>query len=280
MGAEILTVIFGLTAAASFGAGDFCGGVATRRNNVYSVVAVSQFIGIVLLFGLVLYLREQVPSPGTLVLGGTAGIFGVIGLMGLYSSLAGGRMGIVAPVTAVVSVVFPIIVGMFIEGMPSTMHIAGLGIAAVAIWLLTRDASGEPLRLSELGVPIIAGLAFGMFFILIDRVCASAILWPLVAARLASISMLLLIMLLSRKGGMPAANQLLVIVLAGIFDTGGNIFFAVAARFGRLDIATILSSLYPASTVVLAWFVLKERLVLRQWAGVIAALVAIGFIAS
>ena len=280
MGAEILTVIFGLTAAASFGAGDFCGGVATRRNNVYSVVAVSQFVGIVLLFGLVLYLREQVPSPGTLVLGGTAGIFGVIGLMGLYSSLAGGRMGIVAPVTAVVSVVFPIIVGMFIEGMPSTMHIAGLGIAAVAIWLLTRDASGESLRLSELGVPIIAGLAFGMFFILIDRVCASAILWPLVAARLASISMLLLIMLLSRKGGMPAANQLLVIVLAGIFDTGGNIFFAVAARFGRLDIATILSSLYPASTVVLAWFVLKERLVLRQWAGVIAALVAIGFIAS
>jgi len=280
MGAEILTVIFGLTAAASFGAGDFCGGVATRRNNVYSVVAVSQFVGIVLLFGLALYLREQVPSPGTLVLGGTAGIFGVIGLMGLYSSLAGGRMGIVAPVTAVVSVVFPIIVGMFIEGMPSTMHIAGLGIAAVAIWLLTRDASGESLRLSELGVPIIAGLAFGMFFILIDRVCASAILWPLVAARLASISMLLLIMLLSRKGGMPAANQLLVIVLAGIFDTGGNIFFAVAARFGRLDIATILSSLYPASTVVLAWFVLKERLVLRQWAGVIAALVAIGFIAS
>jgi drug/metabolite transporter (DMT)-like permease len=202
-----------------------------------------------------------------------------LGLVALYTSLAGGRMGIVAPMTAVVTAFFPVIVGIINEGFPSTWQLLGFGIALIAVWFLSRDGSGAAIQARELSLPIAAGLGFGLFFIFIDRVSDSAILWPLVAARIASISMLVVFVTTRRQGKVPARNQLFIIFLAGILDTGGNAFFALATRLGRLDISAVLSSLYPAATVLLAWFILKERLVLQQWVGVVAALAALVLIA-
>jgi len=130
-----------------------------------------------------------------------------------------------------------------------------------------------------LGLTVTAGLGFGAFFVLIDRVSESAVLWPLAAARIASVGFLLMLTVARRGWERPAINLLPLIVLSGIFDTGGTTFFALATRMGRLDIATVLSSLYPAATVLLAWLFLKERLVPRQWLGVVAALVALVLIA-
>lgn len=268
-------IIFGLMAAATFGAGDFCGGFATKRNNVYSVIIVSQLVGGALLVGAALILAGGVASTGTLVFGALAGLAGAIGLLALYSSLARGRMGVVAPLTAVVAVVFPVIIGMFNEGLPSTTQLAGLGLAPFAVWFLSRDGRSGTVHAREGGLAICAGLAFGLFFIFIDRVSESAILWPLVAAKGASLVMLTLIVLVRKRCDVPARDQLPVIALAGVFDTGGNVLFALASRFGRLDIATVLSSLYPATTVLLAWMILKERLAPRQWVGVACAFLAI-----
>lgn len=276
---EVLAIAYGLASAASWGSGDFSGGVASRRGNVFSVVIVSQLIGGVFLVGLAFTLGERLPSPDNLLLGGTAGVVGVIGLVALYAGLAGGRMGVVAPVTAVLAAVIPVVVGFMNEGLPSTGRLAGFGLCLVAVWLLSSGGDGGTIRSRELGLAVTAGLGFGLFFVLIDRVSESAVLWPLVAARAASVCFLVFFAMARRQLEAPAANQLPVIALAGLFDTGGNTFFVLATRLGRLDIAAVLSSLYPAMTVLLAWLVLKERLLPRQWLGVVAALVALVFIA-
>jgi len=278
--AETLAVAYGLASATVWGAGDFSGGVATRRNDVYSVIIVSQLIGVALLALLAFLFAERIPSLGALVFGGVGGISGTIGLVALYKGLASSRMGFVAPVAAVVTAVLPVIVGVLNEGVPSASWVLGFGIALIAVWLLLGRGNGEAIRLRQLRLPVVAGLGFGLFFICIDRVSSSAILWPLIAARIASIGLLTMFAVVRRRGEIPQGSQLFIIALAGIFDTGGNAFFALATRVGRLDISAVLSSLYPAATVLLAYFILRERLVRRQWIGVASVMVALALIAS
>ncbi|GAB4530756.1 MAG: DMT family transporter [Anaerolineae bacterium] len=283
---DLLAIAYGLASAASWGSGDFSGGLASRRGSVYSVVIISQLIGGLFLLGLALWLGESLPSAYNLILGGVAGVLGVVGLVALYRGLSSGRMGVVAPATAVVAAGIPVLVSLFSVGLPATSQLAGFGMGLAAVWLLSTSGPshgkgrGEgAFGTRELGLAATAGLGFGLFFVLIDQVSQSAVLWPLVAARMASIIFLSTLTIARRGWKHPTGGQLPLIALAGIFDTGGNTFFALATRIGRLDIAAVLSSLYPAATVLLAWLVLKERLTPQQWLGVIAALVALVFIA-
>ncbi len=278
-GGELLSVVYGLASAASWGAGDFSGAFATRRTPASRVVILSQFIGGSLLFLLALWLGAPVPAGTDLLTGALAGVFGALGLVALYRALAQGRMGVAAPVAAVGSAVLPVLAGVWSEGLPSSRQLAGFGIALVAVWFLTRGNSRDPVRLSELALPVAAGIGFGLFTTLIGKVSASSVLWPLIAARSASALLLTLLALASREGIGTEWNRLPVIALAGMLDTGGNAFFALAASVGRLDIAAVLSSLYPGTTVLLAWLILKERLAPLQWVGVISALVALALIA-
>jgi drug/metabolite transporter (DMT)-like permease len=280
MGSEFLAIVYGLASAASWGSGDFSGGLASRRGSVYSVVIISQLIGVVFLVTLALSLVESIPSADNLILGGIAGVSGAIGLVALYLGLASGRMGVVAPVTAVVAAAIPVLFSLLTKGLPATSQLVGFGMALMAVWLLSSGGDGGAIRARELGLVLTAGFGFGLFFILIDGVSQSAVFWPLVAARIASVSFLIILTTIRRGWERPARTQLSLIALAGIFDTGGNAFFALATRMGRLDIAAVLSSLYPAATVLLAWLILKERLMLQQWLGVAAALAALIFIAG
>jgi drug/metabolite transporter (DMT)-like permease len=280
MSLEILGAVFGLVAAASWGTGDFSGGLAARRSHAYLVVIVSGTVGLLLLIGLALLLAEPLPSPTDLAWGGAAGIAGAIGLVSMYHGLAVGRMGVVAPVTAVVTATIPLLLGLCLEGIPARQQLLGFGLALVAVWLISRTGDGAGVQMGELRLPLVAGLGFAFFLIVIGRVSETAVLWPLAAARLASTGVLLIVAALVRPSDKPAASQLPLMALAGLFDTGGNAFYALAAQVGRLDTAAVLSSLYPAFTVLLARFLLKERLTHQQWAGVTAALVAVVLIAS
>lgn len=280
LGWELGAIGYGLASAVSWGAGDFCGGLASKRNHVYGVVLLSQMVGALFLVGVALLLAEPFPQPLDLAYGGVAGIGGTIGLAALYRGLAGGRMGMVAPVAAVVTAILPVIVSILVEGAPAILQLVGFGLALVGVWLISaRRGKKVEIRGGELGLAVIAGSGFGIFLILIDRVNEGAVLWPLVAARVASISLLVIVVVItSPLEKLPAAAGLPVIVLAGLFDTGGNAFFALATQTGRLDMAAILSSLYPAVTIALAWLILKERLLPQQWGGVAAALLAIALI--
>lgn len=281
MGTEAVALICGLAAAASFGTGDFCGGLATKRSSVFGVIVVSQLCGLILLAGLAAGMGEPIPSGKNLVFGGLAGLFGTLGLTALYIGLARGRMGIVAPVSAVVGAVLPIVIGIFMEGAPEGEKILGLLLGVCAIWQLAGGGSAASVIPRELTLPILAGVGFGLFFICIDQASETAIFWPLVAARVVSITMILAFIITRRQGiGTAEGRHLSVIILAGVFDAAGNIFFALASSLGRLDIAATLTSLYPVGTVLLAWLILREKLTLRQWSGVAVALAALLLIAS
>ncbi|MEM7116068.1 MAG: EamA family transporter [Chloroflexota bacterium] len=279
MQTNFLSIAFGLASAVSWGAGDFSGGFATKRGSVYVVVWLSQILGGLFLLTLALLFREPLPTTFDFLLGGVSGLAGVVGLLGLYRGLAEGRMGIVAPLTAVVAAAVPVIFGAVVEGLPAALQLVGFAFALVAVWFLSHTGDGGSIEAKELILPLVAGLGFGFFYILIDQVQPGAVFWPLVAARIASVSLLTIFIFGRGQYQSPERTQLGPIALSGLFDAGGNAFFVLAAQAGRLDIAAVLSSLYPVATVFLAWLILKERLARQQWIGVAAALIALVLIA-
>lgn len=276
----LLAAAFGLASALGWGSGDFCGGLAARRSAALLVVLVSELSGVAILIGLAFFLAEPVPRTMDLFWGGAAGIIGTMGLVSLYRGLATSPMGVVAPVSAVVTAIVPLMFGFLLEGIPGTRQLLGFAIAIVAVWLISRPPQGGEVRLHHLGLPVLAGLGFGVFLILIDHVSDRSIVWPLVSSRFSSLAMLFLLVAFMRHREWPTLRQLPLMILAGLCDVGGNTFYALAAQIGRLDTAAVLSSLYPAVTVVLARIVLKERLGSQQWIGVAIAMVAILLIAS
>ena len=279
MNSEFLSVVYGLSSAVAWGAGDFTGGFASKRTRAVSVILISQFIGAGFLILLAIGFREQVPAFSRFFLGGLAGVCGVLGLLALYVGLSRGRMGIVAPLSAVVTAILPVIIAFLIEGLPTTSQVLGFALALVAIWFLSYSFSGEKISASELYLPLLAGLGFGLFFVFIDRASVDAVFWPLVGARVGSVGLMSLVTLLGKKPWIPSKNAVPFMAIAGVLDALGNAFFAMATQVGRLDISAVLASFYPAATVLLAWFILKERLQRPQWIGVSLALVSLGLIA-
>lgn len=284
MTSETLAIIYGLAAAAVWGTGDFSGGLAARRVSATRVVVVAHAIGIVLFAALAILLNEAFPSSRDLFFGALAGLMGMIGVLALYRGLAENEMGITAPVAAIVTAVIPIFVSFVYEGLPTAIQIIGFCIGLAAVWFLASGGGESGFRWRALLLPIGAGIGFALFLVFIDQVSAGAIFWPLTAARVASVTALLLAICLrpaptNDKAKSLGAQPWLLMAMAGLFDAGGNAFVTLATQTGRLDIASILSSMYPASTVLLAWLILGERLTVPQRWGAVLALVAVVLIA-
>ncbi|WP_342304010.1 DMT family transporter [Methanolobus sp. ZRKC5] len=276
---ELFVIIFGLTAALCWGTADFSGGFATKRSGVLTVAIISQATGIILLIAAALAFSESVPSTTDMLWGASAGLAGGMGVLALYHALSVEKMGIVAPVTAVMSALIPVVFGMITEGLPDTSQLIGFLFALIGVWLISRDHESSKIELQKLKLPCLAGTGFGMFMILIDQVQAEGIFWPLVGARMATIPTFIIVAYFMKQTKVPDIRYLPIILLAGILDTGGNVFYVLAAKTGRLDISAILTSMYPAITVLLAWILLKEKLVYRQWAGIIFTMAAVVLIA-
>jgi drug/metabolite transporter (DMT)-like permease len=271
------TVGFALAASLSWGAGDFSGGVATRRAKVLSVVIAAHAIGLMMLIALALIWSEPFPTTLDSIWGSVAGLAGAVGVVAFYQSLSVGRMGIIAPITAMLSAAVPVLFSAFFEGLPGPLQLTGFVLALIAVGLISGlgVVKGRP---KGLGLAFLAGLGFGSFFILISQVSHGAIFWPLASARLASFLFLLAVIVIRRQKVLPKMSVLPVVFLAGALDVAGNVFFVLATHAGRLDVAAILSSLYPAVTVLLASIFLKERVTRLQTIGIIVALVAIPLI--
>ncbi len=277
-GSELAAVIFGLASAATWGVGDFSGGLATRRTPVLTVTLLSQITGLILLMVLALVRTESLLSFPDMAWGGAAGLAGLVGLAALYQAMAIGQMGLAAPVTAVLSATLPVVVGAFTQGWPDLAHLSGFVLALAGIWLISRPQQGVG-RPAGSGLAIVAGLGFGGFFIFIAQVQANAIFSPLVVARTASIALLVAFIVARQRVALPTKSALLLILLAGVTDAGGNVFFVLAEQAGRLDVASTLASLYPATTVLLALLVLKEKIGGWQSIGILLALIAVPLIA-
>jgi len=267
-------IIFGLSAALAWGAADFNGGIASKRSNPYGVVAVAHTISLGVLLILVLITGEAIPPWGNWLWGGLAGLCGGIGLMILYRALAQGRMSVAAPISGLLAAALPVAVGIFSEGNPGAWILLGFALALSAVWLVSGGGKLD-LRSADLGQPVIAGLVFGGFLIFISRASGTSLLWPLIAVRIVSVTSLLGYATATRQPWLPKRESYIPLILSSLLDTIGNAAYALSARTGRLDVAAVLSSLYPGATVLLAWVFLKEKISRIQAIGVMLALGAI-----
>jgi drug/metabolite transporter (DMT)-like permease len=262
--------------------GDFSGGFATRRAKVVVVMLFSQLVGIGIFVLLALLTHERFPTPRDLAWGAASGVAGLVGIAALYSAMALGQMGIVAPVSGVITAALPVIAGALLQGVPNPLNLLGFALALAGVFLISRSGDGTTRPISIV-LAVIAGFGFGGFLILIAQAQHGTVFWPLTAARVASITVLVFGVLGQRAFGRQSRNPLprnalLPAILAGMFDSSGNLFFVLASQAGRLDVAGVISSLYPATTVLLAFALLHERLLRSQAAGVLLVLMAIPLI--
>ncbi|WP_409332349.1 EamA family transporter [Trujillonella humicola] len=278
-----MAVVLALASAVVYGTADFLGGLASRRATVPAVVALSQAAGLVALLLLLPWLGGPV-TGADLLWGAGAGVAGATGLLVFFRALAGGVMSVVAPTTAVTAAAVPVLVGVATGdriGVP-----AGLGIllALVAVALVSAEEGLDALRAARpaaLLPALLAGLAFGCFFVLLDRTGEDSGLTPLVTARVASIGLVVLVAAAGRRPLRPPRAALPLVLVSGVLDMAANALFLLATQApGQLAVTGVLASLYPVSTVVLAQVVLRERLAPAQVAGLAAAAVAVVLITA
>lgn len=269
------SLVFGLAAAGAYGAGDFLGGFASKKSATSTVVFGSQVAGIVIYIVLAVVTRDQMPPLSALILGLISGVIGCIGVNVLYYALSVSRMSLVATVSALMAAIVPVVYTTLTVGTPDAVTLFGFVLALGAVYLISSGGSIGRVTARDLLLPAFAGTCFGVLFILISRATVDSTYIPLIAVRSSAIVVTTLLTLRARQPFFPAVDQMRVIIACGVLDAVGNIFFVLAAQAGRLDIASVLTALYPAGTVFLASFVLKERINRPQWLGVGLALMAI-----
>jgi uncharacterized membrane protein len=290
--------LLALTSAFVYGAADFLGGLTTRRADTFSVVIVSQFAGLLLLAVTVPFMPVIAVTRADVLWGVLAGVCGSTGVALLYRGLAVGTMAIVAPTTAVCAVLLPVAVSVAMGERLSMLVIAGIVLALIGIVLVgqekwgrrsfvedTRDGVSSTNDLRPhfppgLGLAFLSGIAIGGFYLSLARANADAGMWPLLGARTGSVVLFVAAALLTgRTVRMPLAVTGMAIA-CGVVDMLANALYLAATWSGSLSVVVTLSSLYPASTVLLASLFLRERLNRVQIAGVVCALTAVVFIVS
>jgi drug/metabolite transporter (DMT)-like permease len=276
---QYIPAAFSLTAVGVWGASDFLGGVGARRANAFLFTAIVHVSGLVLVGALAL--TTGAPFPGNASLGWSmiAGAVGGIALALFYRSLASGNMGLVAPVAAVLGAAIPTLVTAFAEGFPGYRHLLGFILAGVGVWLISRTESGGG-RPEGLGMAVLAGIGFAGFYLCIHRAGNGSALWIASWSRFGALLVTGSFVLFGKHLRAVAAPVLGIALVAGILDITGSAVFIRASQIGRLDDAVVLSSLYPAVTVLLARIFLHEHFSRARTIGMFAALAAVPMIAG
>ena len=281
-----MAVFLGVLVALSYGAGDFLGGLGTRAQSVFTVVAASQASALAVLV-VVVPIEGAALSGDDVGLGALSGVVGVVGVLLLYQGLATGAMGVVAPVTAVGAAVVPLAVGLATGERPAVLALVGAAVALAAVALVAsggEPASEDAPDHGRGGSPLLlaagAGVAFGLVFVLLGATDDEAGFWPLLGARTVSVALLAVWLLRSRVPFLPRPGTRAVVVGAGLLDVTANALYLLAVREGLLSLVAVLSSLYPVATVVLARFVLGERLQRTQLVGLGLGLAGVTLIAT
>ena len=274
----MLSSLFGLLSALTWGAGDFGGGLASRRAGFYRAAFYGEFIGLFFLAIMLGIVREPLPAGPVWAWSVSAGAFGAVGLLLLYRSLAEGQMSVAAPVSALMAAILPVIASSLTEGLPGLTKYLGFALALVAIWLISQGEGHQKqlhLHLADLRLPLLAGVCFGIYFILIHQGSRDATIWPMIAARITGSIVLFFFTMVNHQIHWPDRHVMPLVFLNAVGDIAGNTFYILAGHVGRLDVAAVLGSLYPGTTVLLAGLVLHERLNRSQWVGIVTALAAI-----
>jgi drug/metabolite transporter (DMT)-like permease len=269
-----MAVQFALPAAVGFGVADFTGGLATRRSScTLAVIAVVQLSGVVALLPALTLLPGR-PSAAAAAAGALAGLAGSTGLLLYFRALAQNPMGVVAPLSGFTGAGLPLVADVLAGERTGPVTLGGVALALLAIALATARTSSNRIAVSGLLLGIAAGVAYGLFYVALDASPSESGLWPLLAAKLASIAVYGPLVLARRTRGSAAGVHAGLIVFSGTTDMVSNILFLLAIRDGALGINVVLVSLYPVVVVVLARILLRERLTPLQVISVALALTA------
>ena len=276
-----MVYLLAIGSAALYGAADFTGGLTTRHASTVPVVLLSQAAGLILLALIVPLLPHASPGQADLLWGAAAGLTGGIGVALLYHGLAIGTMAVVAPTTAVCAVAIPVVVSVLLGERPVPLAVAGIALGLVSIVLVSQQpAASSARRPSGVGIALASGVAIGLFLLSLAQTGPHAGMWPLLVSRTVSVAIFAVMAIAGERSiRMPARVTALVIV-AGVMDMFANALYLLATRAGPLSIVVTLSSLYPASTVLLARIVLGELLRPWQVTGMGCALAAVVLIVS
>lgn len=270
------TVLFGLASALFWGAGDFAGGLVSRKVNAIRAALYVQAGGFLPVIAIAFFTRQLDMPLADWLWCGAAGVIGSLGFLALYRALASGQMSIAAPIAALTSAGLPAIAGIFLDGIPSSLTVVGFFFALLAIWFIAQNGQNAArLKLKDMLLPFLAGLGFGIYFIFIAQGGQTSVLAPLVAVRGAGGLMLIVIATFSKELHLPTRPILPLVILNVSADMLGSLFYILAVQSGRMDIAAVLGSLYSGATVLLAWLFLHEKMIGTQRLGIAVAMLAI-----
>ncbi|MDQ6852433.1 MAG: EamA family transporter [Actinomycetota bacterium] len=281
-----MEIALGALVALAYGTGDFLGGISAKRLTTVTVLFWTQTVGLVVAAGLVLALGDAVPAAHVFVLSAAAGVVGIMALGLLFRGLALGRMSVVAPLSAIGGGVLPVAWGLIRGERPSAIALAGVGLALVAVVMVGRGAEQDPTRAVsprwELLFGAGAGLGFGVVFILLTEaaITSGSGMWPVFIARCASVPVLAVVGIALGGFSRLERSNVAPVVGSGLFDVGANALILLAVRRGLISLVAPVASLYPAMTVVLARFVLQERIGRQRLAGLALGLVGLALIAT
>lgn len=295
--------LLGLSAAVCWGGGDFSGGMGVKRTGgtvrgALTVILLGHLLSLLTVILIAHFCGLPFPKGAAIVWGVSGGAVAALSLMAFYIALSEGHMGSAAAISGLLCAAVPAVVSAFTEGAPGIRRIAGFALAGVAIWRIAAPgpAGTESDPLLEPGeqlhagthrtslLALLGGLGFGFYFVSLKYAASAGVLWAMGVSRIGSAGTCALLLcgmflfLRSEEGPSSSAfaRKTLAWILAGsILDTAGNLLFIAATRAGRLDVAAVLASLYPASTILLAAWVLRERTTPRQMGGMLLALPAV-----
>jgi drug/metabolite transporter (DMT)-like permease len=280
--------LLALAAAVLWGGGDFSGGMSVKRAGgsmaaALQVILLSHSVSLIVLMGIALARGDAFPHGAPLAWGLVAGATAGVALACFYVALSRGAMGASAALSGLLAAAIPAAVSAVIEGSPGLSQLLGFVVAGGAIWLIAAGENPEATT-AERGtvwLAVVGGVGFGIYFVALRMAGAAGVIWPLANARMGSLAVCsLLVVGMGLRGGAGERVRMTRTVVAWalgavLLDTSGNLLFILATRAGRLDVAAVLASLYPASTILLAAWTLRERPTRRQGWGMVVAAAAV-----
>jgi len=271
------TALVATLGAALYGAADFLGGFASRRDNALLVTLGAQATGLVVFALLSALLPPESWTNPHILWGAGAGVLGGVGVLALYAGLATGRMSVVAPITAALAGALPAGVGLATGAPLKWTALLGMVLALVSVLVVSYhaedDGTGDARK--ALVFAIVSGIGFGLSILCWAQTPASTRFAPLLLARITSVTMFGVSALAAGGRVVPIPDARPMVVLTGIVDSAANLTQVTALRMGPLALASVLGALYPVATVILARFVLHEHLHGWQRVGIVLAMVAV-----
>ena len=274
-------IVFALAASTAWGSADFFGGLKAKRHSALAVLFTIEVSGLVVAVVVMAIAQDPLPSTRAALCALGAGTAGIVALGAFYRALAIGTMSIVAPISAT-GVALPVIVGIATGDRPGPVVVAGLIVTTVGVIMASREVHEDEQRATaartSIGLALLAAVGFGLYFIGADVAADDSVLWTVLLGRIVAIPFVGAAVL-ARGVPLPRGGDLAVLCAAGATDLGATALYGLANTHGALSIVSVVGSLYPLATVVLARAILDERIRAFQAAGVVAALTGVALIA-